>query len=132
MPQDDTDTSRSETRESRPTQVSRPSLGGGIEDFPSNLWEGNFGLPMTYWVYGVLAGFVWAAGIFALNLEPDSDHVKLIYFLMATYYAAVYVGIWQAANKYTGSKVWAVLAKFVVVIVALPTTIRLIKWLFTD
>src|SRR4030065_963937 len=40
--------------------------------FVTKLWRGNFGLPMTYWVYGVLGGIVWAVGIFALSPEPDS------------------------------------------------------------
>ena len=36
-----------------------------------NLWEGNLGLAMTYWVYGVLGGFVWGVGIFALKPDPE-------------------------------------------------------------
>ena len=98
--------------------------------FLTNLWQGNFGLPMSYWVYGILGGFVWAVGIVALSPEKESGLERLIYFLMVAYYLLVYVGIWRAANKFMGAKVWAILAKFVVVIVALPVAIRLVKWIF--
>lgn len=107
-------------------------IENAVSNFIANLWKGDFGLAMTYWVYGVLGGIVWAVGILTLNAERESDLEKVIFFLMGTYYFIIYVGIWQAANKFTGSKVWAVLAKFVVVIVVLPTAIRLFKWLFAD
>jgi hypothetical protein len=103
-----------------------------VADFVAKLWKGNFGLAMTYWVYGVLGGIVWSVSILALNAEKESDLEKFIFFLMGAYYFVIYVGIWQSANKFTGSKVWAVLAKFVVVIVVLPTAIKLIKWLLSD
>lgn len=91
----------------------------------NNLWNGNLGLAMTYWVYGVLGGVVWAVGILALRPEPGSDFAKIIYFMMVAYYVVVYIGIWKAANKFTGNNLWAILAKLVVVIVVLPFVIGL-------
>lgn len=97
-----------------------------------NIWEGNLGLAMTYWVYGVLGGIVWAVGISALKPAPDSEFIKVVWLLFACYYFVIYVGIWQAANKYVGSKVWPILAKFAVIIVVLPLTINFFRWLVAD
>ena len=33
------------------------------KNLSENLWEGNLGLAMTYWVYGVLGGFVWGIAL---------------------------------------------------------------------
>ncbi|MDD4929608.1 MAG: hypothetical protein PHP85_10055 [Gallionella sp.] len=102
-----------------------------FSSFVENLFTGNLGLAMTYWVYGVLGGIVWVVAIFSLNPEPEGDLIKLVWGLFACYYFVVYVGVWKAANKYIGSKVWAVLAKFAVIVVALPIAIHLLKWLTT-
>ena len=103
-----------------------------VPDLLENLWEGNLGLAMTYWVYGVLGGIVWAVGIAALKPDPEGDLIKLVWFLFACYYFIVYVGIWQAANKFVGSKVWAILAKFAIIVVVLPVAIQFLKWLAAD
>lgn len=92
-----------------------------------HLWEGNLGLAMTYWVYGVLGGIVWGVGIFALKPDPEGELVKLVWLLFAGYYFVIYVGIWQAANKYVGSRIWAILAKFAIIIVTLPIVIHFLK-----
>lgn len=94
-----------------------------------NLWDGNLGLAMSYWVYGVLGGFVWGVGILAIKPEPDSDLIKFLGFLFAIYYFVVYVGTWKAANKYVGNKAWAILAKFAIIVVVLPFAINFLKWL---
>ena len=96
--------------------------------FLVNIWEGNFGLATMYWVYGVLGGVVWVVGIVALDRPQESDTYKSMIFLLLLYYLCVYVGIWQAAPKYAGNKVWAVLAKFAVVVTVLPILIKFVKW----
>lgn len=101
------------------------------KDLLENLWEGNLGLAVTYWVYGVLGGFVWGVGIYALEPDPKSD-LQIVLFFLTGYYFVVYVGIWRAANKYHGNKAWAILAKFVVIIVVLPTVIHFFKWFTAD
>lgn len=101
--------------------------GDSLIIFLKTLCSGNFGLPMTYWVYGVLGGIVWAVGILALSPEPDSNLDQILRFLLVAYAVVVYIGIWQAASKYTGNRAWAILAKFMVIVVALPIAIRLLK-----
>lgn len=46
---------------------------------------------------------------------------------MAAYYFVVYVGIWRAANKFRGNKLWEILAKFVVIVTVLPIAISFLK-----
>jgi len=95
-----------------------------------NLFEGNLGLAVTYWVYGVLGGIVWVVGIFALN--PDPQLIEVVWLFFVFYYFFVYVGIWRAATKYNGNKVWAILAKFAIIITVLPITIYFLKWLASN
>lgn len=90
-----------------------------------NLWEGNLGLSMTYWVYGILGGIVWGVGILALRLSSQNDIANIIFFMMMAYYIVVYVGIWKAANKFTGKKLWSILAKFVVIMSILQFVIAI-------
>lgn len=94
-----------------------------------NLWEGRLGLATTYWVYGVLGGIVWGVGIAAIKPNPEGSLINAVWLLLAYYYFVVYVGIWRAANKFIGSKAWAILAKFAIIVVVLPVAIHFLKWL---
>ncbi len=99
-----------------------------IEDFFSDLTSGNYSLPMTYWVYGVLGGFVWAVAISsivgALSSQVGAESLRsilqVLYLMMLGYFAAVYIGIWKSADKYEGNKIWSVLAKFIVIVTSIP------------
>jgi hypothetical protein len=96
-------------------------------NFFDSLWQGHFGLAMTYWVYGVLGGLVWAVLLLSLGIEPGSSIGQVLMFVMIGYYVVVYIGIWNAATNYRGNKLWAVLAKFVVAITVLPMIIGFLK-----
>ena len=79
------------------------------------LWRGELPLVVSYWVFGVLAGLVWRIAPRILNLSNRVE-VALLWAAMVGYYFVAYVGIWRAANKYTGRKEWAFLAKAAVVV----------------
>lgn len=96
------------------------------ENFIIRLWNGNVGLAMSYWVYGVVAGFIWGIALGLLQPVPGSGSAKLFLASMAAYFVVVYVGIWRAANKYQGEKAWATLAKFSVVLGALVTVVPVV------
>lgn len=100
------------------------------ENFIIRVWNGNAGLAMSYWVYGVIAGFVWFIGRWILQPVPGSGTAKLFLACMAAYFIVVYIGIWRAANKYPGKKAWVSLAKFGVVLGALVTVVPVIVGLF--
>lgn len=67
-----------------------------------------------------------------MDMDHDSDSFKLTVLAFVVYYVVVYIGIWNAATKFTGTKVWSILAKFMVIIVAIPSAIRIFKWLNGD
>lgn len=76
------------------------------------LVNGDFGLPKTYWLYGVLAALV--ANII---LRLVSSYALLYWAIFATYVVyivAVFGGIWRAADQYQGPAILAGLAKVAV------------------
>ncbi len=95
-------------------------------NFLVRLWNGDVGLAKIYWLWGVVAAFIWGVAFFVIKPVPGSTSVKLLVFLMAAYFVFVYVGIWRAAKKYQGKKIWATLAKFAVVIGVLITVLPLL------
>lgn len=92
------------------------------------LWDGEFSLVKTYWLFYVL---MWNLALLPLALfrqtsQSTQDSYPVVGLLLAvifiTYGCVVLVGLWRSANKYGGWWLWANLAKVVallgVVIVA--------------
>lgn len=113
-----------------------------IKGFLGKLSRGDYGLAKTYWLYlalypGLLIfAFQLAAGaIFSVNVEDASaDTLMEATFLSAVkvsaasavfslillpYYIPAYMGVWRAASRYEGRKLWAVLAKVICVLAAM-------------
>jgi hypothetical protein len=80
--------------------------------FFKKLSNGDFGLAKTYWLYGVLVGIV--SNILMLGATPTM--ALLLVLVMIVYAAFQLTGVWNASNRYTGLKIWAILAKIAVVI----------------
>ncbi len=91
--------------------------------FFGKLANGDFGLAKTYWLYGVLVGF-----IVNIAMKPITSIGLLVIVMLAytAYEIPVIMGTWRAANKYQGSKIWAVLAKIAVVLGAIMLVVGLI------
>lgn len=100
-------------------------------DFIEDVFLGKLSLPMTYWVYGVLGNLVWGIGFRSLDLTLDGDPFALLFTLYVGYSIWVSVGIWRSAGKYLGLKVWAILAKFVVIVGLLQLAVAYFRWLST-
>ena len=82
--------------------------------FIKQLIDGDFGLAKTYWLYFVLGGI---AVNLLLMIPISSSSLGLIVVSMLAaiaYYIVVLTGIWNSASRYTGSKIWSVLAKIIV------------------
>jgi hypothetical protein len=105
------------------SDVSLPARSGGL--FATH-WRGEYSLPRSYWVNGVVIfhiginmallivlGIALAAfkGKTALVLIVGLGEVAL---LCAAYVWAL-VGIWRAARKYQGSRIWSILARLAIV-----------------
>jgi hypothetical protein len=79
----------------------------------SKLARGEYGLAKTYWLYGVLVGFVVNI-VFSVVQSPGIIAIGLVVY--TAYGVPVIMGIWRAAAKYTGPKIWAILAKIACVL----------------
>jgi len=90
--------------------------------FFENLSSGNYGLAKTYWIYGVIVGFILGVPFRFIT----SIAAIYVYFALVTgYQMAVFPGIWHSADEYKGPKIWSVLAKLAVVIGML---ILIVSW----
>lgn len=73
------------------------------------IWEGRAGLARTYWGWGVASSIPWAI---ALSLVTQGSPAAIVLVLaLAAYSFVLNVGIWRAANAYTGPVIWSALAK---------------------
>lgn len=68
---------------------------------------------MTYWGYGVVGSIL--LGIPLIFVTPGSAPAILAVFLCVGYAILVNVGIWRAAGKYQGLRIWSFLAKAAIV-----------------
>lgn len=118
------------SEDNQPSLLNEDQEAAPSTDLFSQVVNGDYGLATTYWVYGFLAALLWAVAIAAISPEPGSTLFKAVFFLFAVYYIIVYTGIWNAASKYKGPKVWAIISKFHVLMAAIPSLIFFIKWAF--
>lgn len=72
------------------------------------LIRGDFGLAKTYWLYGVAAGYAFNG---LMSVVTSRTMLAGIIFVYVAYSIPVLIGIWRAANRYQGPRVWPVLAK---------------------
>ena len=84
------------------------------KNFFVRFWNGDLSLPMSYWGVGVgigiIFGFLVGAFTIAVGMSEDAMWGFFIPFQIYTV-----VGIWRSADKYRGTKFWAILAKIAVV-----------------
>ena len=83
------------------------------EGFLLKLVKGEYGLAKTYWLFGVAVGLI--VGLF-LGIITDQATLLVFTFVYLCYQIAVLIGIWRAADNYTGPKHWVVLAKLAAIL----------------
>jgi hypothetical protein len=86
------------------------------------VWRGQLSLPITYWGFGVVGNLIFSAAGQAINPSSTIERLLIIACMIA-YSIFAYVGIWRAADRYTGRKAWALLAKLAVLF-SIANTIR--------
>jgi hypothetical protein len=79
------------------------------KSFFSMLSNGDFGLAKTFLLHGLFLGF--AMSIFLTPLASIKLFVVTTLVVATLYSIPSHMGVWRAANKYEGRKVWATLAK---------------------
>lgn len=98
-------------------------IDGTQKGFFAKLKNGDFGLAKTYWLYGVLVGVI-------LNIVTrpitSTGLLVIVVLIHTAYRILVIMGIWRAANKYKGSKIWAILAKIATVFGTIILVVELI------
>lgn len=100
----DIDKKTSPTKPSLKTKVDNTEYSG----FTHKLSTGGYGLFKTYWLFNVLIGAICS---FVISLFESFEAVAILTTLFYIYGFIVLLGIWNAANKYNGLVLWAILAK---------------------
>jgi hypothetical protein len=80
------------------------------------LRHGYVSLPMTYWLWGVVASlFLFVVTAFA-EAAGAAIPALLLGLLGIVYYVFISVAIWRSAGRYRGKSVWAHLARISVAV----------------
>ncbi|MBC15769.1 membrane protein of unknown function [Pseudodesulfovibrio profundus] len=99
-------------------------------NFLRQLWRGEVALVKTYWIFGVLASFLLNGIVLLLSRSLAGTGaiwpMFVFWFISIIYTLFIAVAIWRSADKYTGRKVWAILAKIMVVLSVLQTVLNVI------
>jgi len=87
-------------------------------NFLLKLKAGDFGLAKTYWLYGVIVNIAYR--LIDLVVTKFSFELSIVlFFIMAIYTFFQIFGLWNAASRYEGLKIWAVIAKVLAVLGAM-------------
>ena len=85
--------------------------------FFSKLINGDCGLAQTYWFYGFVINLLFNVLLVLFSKTiPDRNLVLITLIISIIWNFLVLIGIWRAAGKYKGPKIWAILARIVVII----------------
>ena len=94
------------------------------KSFISRLFNGDVSLSVTYWVFGVIIGNVVLGTLYSLidakyfEIASKIGTLPINIFLIITlaYNIFILIAIYRSAVKYTGNKIWSILARILVVI----------------
>lgn len=103
-----------------------------------SLWQGEINLCKTFWVYGIIILtlipqlIVLLGGIIGGILFPNLPFpifiifVSALAFIYIIYGIFIVIAVFRSANKYQGQRIWAHLAKLM--IIALVATIVILNF----
>tara|TARA_B100000686_G_scaffold333954_1_gene400492 strand:+ start:148 stop:462 length:315 start_codon:yes stop_codon:yes gene_type:complete len=89
-------------------------------------WDGELSLPQSYWVVGVLISIPVGA-LLGVFIGIIGAPINTMYAFFIPWYVYIIVGVWRSSDKYKGPKVWAILAKILMILSA----VRLVAGLIT-
>lgn len=112
--------------------VSGPTVPG-YTNFIARNWRGEYSLPVSYWVFGLIGNFAVALLLFGMTAVYDTKMgfrpVYVFTFILSIWLLSIgisvwqSVGVWRSANRYVERKSlklerapWAVVAKLIVAI----------------
>lgn len=83
--------------------------------FLTNLIKGEIALWKTYWLFGVIGNII-ATTLINIFSQFSETSFFIILIIAIAYKIGVFTAIWNSASKYVGLKIWAILAKIMVVL----------------
>ncbi len=89
-------------------------------------WDGELSLPQSYWIVGVLISIPVGA-LLGVFIGIIGAPINTMYAFFIPWYVYIIVGVWRSSDKYKGPKVWAILAKILMILSA----VRLVAGLIT-
>lgn len=94
----------------------------------NRLIKGQFGLPITFWIAGIVVGIISMWLLIGITAITENEHLFLFFFsAWVLYEIVVAIGVWKAASRHMGSRGWAALAQ---VVTLLSTSLILISWCY--
>ncbi len=102
--------------------MSDPGKSDLKKGFIKKLISGDFGLAATYWQYGIITGIILSIILVLLIPEEMNYFNKTLlpffigYLIYIAYMVISGVGVFNAALKYNGSKIWPWLAVIMVIV----------------
>lgn len=86
--------------------------------------KGQKSLKATFWIYGIFVVYIIFEGILYgmdyIDVIYNSDYYFEIYCITVAIFLIIsfliYIGIWKASDLYNGKKIWAISAKFFVLL----------------
>jgi hypothetical protein len=93
-----------------------------------DLWYGRVPLARIFWDYAIIVGSLvnLATTLAALAAFANGLPVALgllIHFLPIPYNLLMVVGVWRSAGKYRGARIWAALARMLILVWAALATL---------
>lgn len=110
----------------QPKPVGGNAPGKASNNFLSKLIRGDFGLPVTFWIFGVCLGIALMPVLIAI-VTLNEDFFVWVFSIWVGYEILVAIGVLRAANRHTGSKGLAVCAQILTVFLI---GIILLIWLY--
>lgn len=105
-------------------QDTAPARRGVID----TLWNGDYSLATTFWVFGVLVRtLMWMILKVLQILEIVSNTGPWLLVGTALFLTVldvcILVGLWRSASKYTGFRLWPILVKALVILIVFSNAI---------
>lgn len=85
------------------------------EFFLLKLIHGNYGLFKTFWLFSFIPVLILNQFGNIISKRGTDDLLNFFIFFSFAYSILTSISIWNAANKYTGKKIWIFLSKFSVI-----------------
>ncbi len=103
-----------------------------LEQSILNLFAGNLPLYKSYWLYYVFGNFIISIPLLALSKTLIGSFIftfSLYLLFNLSYYFISCIGVWRSAQSYKKNKIYAFLARIIVVL-GISTTLFELKNIF--